>query len=224
MATEGSLHNIIFRKITRPKLIPFLKKYRTDKKTLDIGGGYGKYKEYFPNSVIIDKQKGEAVDIVGDAHNLPFGDNSFEVVLCLHVLDDCEDPYRVAGEMKRVLMPDGFMILCVPFIYPINDGPDDYWRFTPYTLKKLFGDMEEIEISPVLKQMETIALIFQRLSYQGRGTKAKRFLFGFLAWAINALNLDRWIDQSGYPTIGRKPGTEIDNIVTALYFAVFKKK
>lgn len=51
---------------------------------------------------------------VADAHNLPFRDKEFDVVVCLETLEHVEDPRRVLSEIKRVLKKDGYLIVLVP--------------------------------------------------------------------------------------------------------------
>ena len=48
----------------------------------------------------------------GDAHELPYEDNSFDLVTCQTLLIHVEYPKNVISEMKRVLKPGG-TILCV---------------------------------------------------------------------------------------------------------------
>jgi ubiquinone/menaquinone biosynthesis C-methylase UbiE len=47
----------------------------------------------------------------GDAHELPFEDGSFDSVVCTYSLCNIPDPARAVLEMKRVLKPDGKLIL-----------------------------------------------------------------------------------------------------------------
>ena len=44
---------------------------------------------------------------VADALNLPFTDQSFDVVVCSHVYEHVPDPYRMFAEIRRVLKPRG---------------------------------------------------------------------------------------------------------------------
>lgn len=43
-----------------------------------------------------------ALNIMGDAHSLPFRDKVFEGTVCYQVLEHLENPYRGLSEMKRV--------------------------------------------------------------------------------------------------------------------------
>ncbi len=53
-----------------------------------------------------------------DIHDIPFDENSFDVVFCNHVLEHVDDDIRALEEMKRILKPGGWAILQVPFFYP----------------------------------------------------------------------------------------------------------
>ena len=55
---------------------------------------------------------GQAVDLrEADAHRLPFADASFDTVVCTYSLCNIPDPYQAVGEMRRVLRPDGKLVL-----------------------------------------------------------------------------------------------------------------
>lgn len=52
--------------------------------------------------------------VVGDAHDLPFEDQRFDVTFCQTLLIHAEDPIRVIREMKRVTQPEGYVVALEP--------------------------------------------------------------------------------------------------------------
>ena len=57
-----------------------------------------------------------------DIHQIPFEQNTFDVVLCNHVLEHVKDDIKAMNEIQRVLKPQGFAILQVPFFNPVPDA------------------------------------------------------------------------------------------------------
>jgi len=56
-----------------------------------------------------------------DIHQIPFADNTFDVVLCNHVLEHVRDDIQAMREICRVLKPNGFSILQVPLFNPVPE-------------------------------------------------------------------------------------------------------
>lgn len=57
-------------------------------------------------------ESGRTIDLrEGDAHALPFNDESFDVVVCTYSLCNIPEPAQAVAEMKRVLRPGGKLIL-----------------------------------------------------------------------------------------------------------------
>lgn len=76
---------------------------------------------------------------LGDGHELPFDDASFDYVLCFETLEHVEDPIRLLDQLARVCAPDGRVFLSVPwvprtFIHPrdtsINRGYGHIFEFS----------------------------------------------------------------------------------------------
>lgn len=157
------------RKITRPRLGAFLKRYATEAHTLDIGCGNAQYGSLFPNVTTLDIEARPSVrvDIVGDAHDLHMiADASYAVVLCTEVLEHLHTPHRAIAEFARVLQPGGLLILSTRFIFPLHDAPGDYFRYTKYGLRHLLHEWEIIELVEEAGTMETLAVLFQRIGFQ----------------------------------------------------------
>src|SRR5207249_81157 len=82
----------------------------------------------------------------GDAHQLRFPDNSFDVVYCRWVLEHVADPIRVLSEMKRVLRPGGMVYVVendvtLNRLYPVMPAFEQVWSVDiPALYTQLGGD------------------------------------------------------------------------------------
>ncbi len=152
------------RKITRKHVDAFIKKHATDKKTLDLGSSWSPYASYFPKRTSADIEAREGVDVVADAHALPFLDGEFENIVCSEVLEHLHTPEKAVSEMYRVLKPEGTLILTTRFMFPMHDVPHDYFRYTESGMRHLFRDFEIIELVPETKNFETLAVLVHRMA------------------------------------------------------------
>jgi len=62
----------------------------------------------------------------------------FGTIFCLSVLEHCEQPFKMAENFTLLLEPKGQICISAPFSSKIHGYPNDYWRFTPEGIKKLF--------------------------------------------------------------------------------------
>ncbi|MEA2900188.1 MAG: hypothetical protein QOH36_75 [Actinomycetota bacterium] len=81
------------------------------------------------------------VDLVADAHALPFAAGSVGGVLCSHVLEHVRDPRHVVSEVHRVLKPGGLAYFTLLDFWPYHAKPGvyaDYHRFKRDAVELLF--------------------------------------------------------------------------------------
>jgi SAM-dependent methyltransferase len=99
--------------------------------------------------VVIDPSSG--ADIMALAESLPVATASADVVLCTQVLEHVADPDRAVSEMARVLKPGGACLLTTHGTWFYHPDPQDYWRWTPQGLERLFrrAGFGDVRISPV---------------------------------------------------------------------------
>jgi len=75
---------------------------------------YRRFKEIeFWNYITLDLNSPLA-DIKADITNLPFGNNSFDLIICNHVLEHIQDDMIAIKEIYRVLKQNGVAIMQIP--------------------------------------------------------------------------------------------------------------
>jgi SAM-dependent methyltransferase len=91
------------------------------------------------------------VDVFADlCKTLPFDDHVSDTVTSFQVLEHIPEPAFFLSECFRILKPEGYLILTVPFMWHVHEQPHDYFRYTRYGLKYLlektgFKNIEVIE-------------------------------------------------------------------------------
>ncbi len=84
--------------------------------TLELGGGSGNFKEFAPNVTSTDIVPLPWIDVVADAQDLPFEDQSFDNIVMFDVLHHIENVSLFFNEALRVLRPGGRVAMMEPYI------------------------------------------------------------------------------------------------------------
>ena len=80
-----------------------------------------------------------------DIHAIPFPENTFDAVLCNHVLEHVQDDIQAMREICRVLKPGGFSIMQVPLFAPMADVTVEDTTITdPRERERLFGQDDHV--------------------------------------------------------------------------------
>lgn len=155
----------------------------------------------------VDMEDGPGVDVVLDLTedfdriDAKLGGRRFAAIFCLSVLEHCEQPFKMAENLTRLLKPKGRICIGAPFSWKVHAYPNDYWRFTPEGIKKLFPkvrfDIERStaatskknEFQKLDDELGKISFSFNRHREAGhivRGISAKLLKilsrFGILSW------------------------------------------
>lgn len=102
--------------------------------------------------------------MIGNANDMSmFSDGSFDLVMSNAMLEHNPYFWKSIFEMHRVLAPGGLLIIGVPGFaqmpndrgnstktFKIHDYPEDYYRFSPEAMKKVFFEGFEDIKSDVL--------------------------------------------------------------------------
>lgn len=84
-------------------------------------------------------------DLLADGHDLPFGDNTFALILSQAVVEHVPRPHRYVDELIRTLRPGGLLWIEAAFMQPIHQQPHHYFNVTPFGLQYLCADLEVID-------------------------------------------------------------------------------
>ena len=105
---------------------------------IEIGAGHYDHGVFFERIVRFDFDPEQRPDILGDAHDMPIADESFDVALACSVLEHVDDPYQVVRELYRIMRPGGRVFAWVPFFFGVHAFPQDVSRFTEEGFRRVF--------------------------------------------------------------------------------------
>ena len=81
-----------------------------------------------------------------DITQIPFADDSFDVILCSHVLEHVPEDRQAMRELCRVLKPDGWALLLVPISSRRAETYEDATVVAPEDQERLFGQFDHVRI------------------------------------------------------------------------------
>lgn len=102
---------------------------------------WGKPEEYAG----VDIEDGPGVDIVCNAEALAekFGENSFDFVISVEMMEHVRNWQKVISNLKRVCKPGGIIVVTTRSKgFKYHAYPHDYWRFENEDMAEIFSDCE----------------------------------------------------------------------------------
>ena len=92
----------------------------------------------------VDVYATQSVDVICDAHYIPYGDGVFDGVWIQAVLEHVLEPSKVVAEIHRVLKDGGVVYAETPFMQQVHEGAYDFTRYTVLGHRYLFRDFEAL--------------------------------------------------------------------------------
>jgi len=86
------------------------------------------------------------VDVKADICDLPFEENSFDIIFCNHVLEHIEDDKKAMSELYRVLKPGGMGIFQIPQDLSREKTYEDFSITNPEERAKHFGQYDHVRV------------------------------------------------------------------------------
>jgi SAM-dependent methyltransferase len=165
----------------------------------------------------LDLEPFEGVDVVGDAHRLPFRSNSLDGVLCISVLEYVRNPGEVVSEIFRALKPGGLFYVNVPFVFRYAPDPKDLYRFSVPGIEVLCASFAKIQSGynrGPASTMCDLLVHFNAILFCFNNRRVYNLLVDLFQWCLFWLKFaDRWVGDydmariinSGVFFLGRKP-------------------
>lgn len=190
---------------------------------LDVGAGDVPYREIFEPYVNVyhtvdHERRTDGIDFEADAQDMSgvVPSDRYDTVLLIEVLEHVPNPFRVVGELFRVLRQGGKVILSVPHLSRLHEEPFDFYRYTHYGLKHLFENagFDVVELVPrgglfcFLGHQLSTAIVCTTWHIPG----LRQVVFFLNRWLV--VHPCFWLDQRtdrhkrfalGYVLVARKP-------------------
>src|SRR5882672_8203040 len=118
-----------------------------DLRVLDVGGRYQPYRPLLDGRVnryfAVDVLKTPLVDAVSKGQELPFRDDTFDLVLATGVFEYFPEPKVAAEQIRRVLKPGGCLMMSVAAICP-RAVDEEHWHYLPAGLRHTLSSFSKV--------------------------------------------------------------------------------
>jgi len=106
-------------------------------------------------------------DVKADICNLPFKDNSFDFILCNHVLEHIPDDTKAMQELYRVLKPGGSAVLQIPQDLKRETTFEDNSITSRKERAKIFGQYDHVRVygRDYFNKLRSIGFNVQEVDY-----------------------------------------------------------
>ena len=136
---------------------------------LDFGCGSKPYESLFTNAtsyVGVDVQvsghdhQTSRIDVFYDGTTLPFADGQFDATVCFEVFEHVFNIDELLVEIRRVLKPDGSLLISIPFAWDEHEAPYDFARYTSFGIKHVL-ERNGFEVLESRKTTTTVLALCQ---------------------------------------------------------------
>ncbi len=106
-------------------------------------------------------------NVKADICNLPFEDNSYDVILCNHVLEHIPDDTKAIQELYRVLKPGGYGVFQIPQDLSRTETFEDNTITDRKERAKIFGQYDHVRVygRDYFEKLRSIGFIVNEVDY-----------------------------------------------------------
>ena len=106
-------------------------------------------------------------DVKADICDLPFKDNSFDFIICNHVLEHIPDDTKAMQELYRVLAPKGTAIVQVPYDAKLSTTFEDNTITDQSERTRIFGQYDHLRVYGMdyFKKLASVGFDVKALDY-----------------------------------------------------------
>ncbi len=115
-------------------------------------------------------------DIKADICNLPFKDQTYDVVLCNHVLEHIPDDTKALREIYRILKPNGWAILQIPQDYKREQTFEDDSITDPDDRTRIFGQYDHVRVYGMdyFDKLKQVGFVVKPITYTNNFSAQER--------------------------------------------------
>ncbi|MFN2284389.1 MAG: methyltransferase domain-containing protein, partial [Anaerolineae bacterium] len=125
---------------------------------ISLNLGSGNMRLDLPNVIRMDIVRTPYVDVVGDAHALPFLPGSFDYVFSLAVVEHLYQPFQAVAEMYTVLREGGYVFGECNFVFPYHGYPHHYFNASMQGMQQLFKSFRCLRVGVSPHQMPSFTI------------------------------------------------------------------
>jgi uncharacterized protein YbaR (Trm112 family) len=131
---------------------------------LDLGAGNMACN--LPHVIRMDITLTPFVDVVGDAHALPFLPGTFDFIFSLAVIEHLRQPFVAAQEMHDTLRSGGYVYGECNFVFPYHGYPYHFFNASQQGLEEVFASFTKLRSSVAPYQMPSFAVKSILITYR----------------------------------------------------------
>ncbi len=118
-------------------------------------------------------------DIHFDVQQIPLADNSFDVVICNHLLEHVESDMKALGELYRIMRPKGWGVLLSPVELTRPTTFEDDSITDPEERTRIFGQYDHRRIygADYIERLRRAGFDAEQIDFASRLTPGERKLY-----------------------------------------------